>query len=119
MLVRHNTERWEELFSHLDNTWKSTLPASQTYADGLTDPSIWPKNLSGSGMADVLHAQGVADIQRGSQHLIRALMTYPEGATPALSGNGVLSAYSKAITDALACARWARRKISDASCSRR
>ena len=102
MLYDHQSDRWEQLFGHLDQTWKSELPPHQAFIDGLVDPSLWPSQLgTGDSLRGVLHAQAIADLQRGTQHMLKHLTTRIEGVVADLASTGVVSDLTKALNDAM------------------
>ncbi len=103
MLYNQISDRWEELFGHLDQTWKSELPPHQTFIDGLVDPSLWPSRLGhGDSLRGVLHAQAIADLQRATQHMLKFLTTQAEGVISNIASTGVLSDMTQALNDAMA-----------------
>lgn len=106
-LIDRQSDRWTELFGHLDEVWTSEQAPHQAFVDGLVDPSLWPSALgNGPSMSDVMHAQGVKDIYRGTQHLVRHIVTAVElgggspGAASSLS-TGFPSQLGDALTNVL------------------
>jgi len=99
------SDRWAELFGHLDNTWQSSQAPHQAYVDGLVDPSVWPAALkAGTAMKGVLHAQGIKDLHSVTQHMIKAISTTVEvagGQMPSLS-TGFTSQLSTALDNVMA-----------------
>jgi len=98
MLYDRQSDRWQQLFGHLDQTWQSELPPHQAFVDGLVDPSIWPTTVgTGNGLRGVLHAQAITDLQRATQHLLQHLTTRVEGVVADMASTGVLSNLTQAV----------------------
>ena len=102
MLYDHQSDRWQQLFGHLDQSWRSELPPHQTFIDGLVDPSLWPSRLgTGGSLRGVLHAQAIGDLQRGTQHMLKHLTTRIEGVVSELASTGVVADLTGALNHAM------------------
>ena len=94
------SDRWSELFGHLDNVWQSSQAPHQTYVDGLVDPSVWPAVLQvDSTMQNVLHAQGIKDLHAVTQHMVRVISTTVEIAGG--SQTGLSTGFTSQLSSAL------------------
>ena len=96
MLIDWRSDRYKELFGHLDEQWQSEQPPRQAYVDGLVDPSLWP---AGIGSKNFLHSAGIRDIHRGTQHMLRTLVTAAEHVAKGSASTGMLRSLSQALTD--------------------
>ena len=101
MLYERQSDKWQKLFGHLDQTWQSELPPHQAFVDGMVDPSLWPSALgTGDSLRGVLHAQAITDLQRATQHLLLHLTTRLEGVLTDAASTGVLSDMTTAVAQA-------------------
>ena len=98
MIIPRTSDKWNELFGHLDEEWSSMQPPHRAYIDGLVDPSLWPKS---STSAEVLHSLGVTDVHRGAQHMLRVLTTAAESVPAVQASTGIVRGLQQALKDSL------------------